>query len=266
MTLITKASVLDHPFQKKMSLSWVRNITYKRKISTNSFMKYYYFLSTLVLSIFLSSCAVSGYVKFTPHKDFIFSKEELKNYMSSTDNPKVVLRVPNSSTIISEDQYLLNSTIYNTIEKELLNAGFEVRDRSLFNVVIDKSKEDIDYNTIASKTNTDLIIELVDIKDDIQYFTKTYYTKSDKPKPILGNAVVKYGASVEFRVVSIETNNITGVYTFNYAPCETGCPYSSKAFATKSKDEIMPAQYIEIDLMAEFITMCTQELILDMGR
>ena len=180
-------------------------------------------LVSLLMGLILSSCAVKGVVKFQQRTDFVFSSDSLKEYITTTSNPKVVLRVPSNTGGIVEDEVMNNENLWNAIERELIKAGFDVRDRSLFNLVLDRSDREITYDEIARVTGTDLIIDMVEFNNQVSYSTNRYFSKGKER--LMEGTVTEYGASVEFRVIMIETNSISGLYTFHYTPCTEGCPF-----------------------------------------
>lgn len=100
--------------------------------------------------LLLSSCGLQkGYLIFTGKQNEIIATQTIKDYIKSNTTPSIVLKAPNSEKKTTQSDP--NSYIYNAIEKELLLAGFDVKDRGLFNEVISKSKE-IDYNEIFKKS------------------------------------------------------------------------------------------------------------------
>jgi len=226
-------------------------------------------ISLILLSLFMSSCSPLGYIQFQQEDNYIFTKDELRDYISNNQNPKVVLRVPNSNSSIVEEERMLYNNLYNRIERELLKANFEVRDRGVFQEVLGNSS-DLGYEELRKRTNTDLIIELVTLDLDVEYTTNRFYTKSGKEKLMHpGRSRTKYGATVEFKIVLLETNNISGIYRFNYAPCVDGCNYRSgyeTIYNTKEDEEISAFEVHEKDQLEEFIAFCTNELIFDLGK
>ena len=109
---------------------------------------------------------VSAFVR--PEADEKLEKADKLAFLKNNKNPTIVLRVPNSiSSVVSENKSMQGSSnIYNAIEKELFKAGFAVRDRALFEQVLDKnygkdiSVGKVDYSKINELTETDLILEL----------------------------------------------------------------------------------------------------------
>jgi hypothetical protein len=174
---------------------------------------------SIILLFSLSSCSLQkGYLKLTNQSnDEIISTEAIKEHMKKHPKTSIVLKAPFSEDKSTQSD--LNSGIYNAIEKELLLAGFDVKDRGLFNEVVSKSK-DINYDEIRKLTGTDLILELVRINNDVKYTTNQYYQKDDKPVVLEDTEFSRPGAIVEFKLTLIESNQSGGSYTFNYVPCK----------------------------------------------
>src|SRR5882762_9080965 len=109
-------------------------------------MKKLYLLPVIFLMI--TGCgSYTSLIKYQKLPDDVYANNNLKEYLKNNNSPKIVLRVPNtndkatSNTIINQN----NNVLYNAIEKELLKEGFNVRDRGLFNEIMDKSKS-ADYS------------------------------------------------------------------------------------------------------------------------
>ena len=173
-------------------------------------------LIVLVSALFISSCSLQkGYVKFKDKPDEIITTQAIKDFIKKSPNPSIVLKAPKLEDKSTQSDP--NSYIYNAIEKELLLAGFDVRDRSLFNEVVSKSTE-INYNELKKLTNTELLLELVNVSTEIEFGTNKYYRKDGKPK-VVNYIFIKYGAVIEFKLTIIETNQYAGSYSFYFIPC-----------------------------------------------
>jgi hypothetical protein len=168
--------------------------------------------------ILLTSCALQkGLVKYEGKQNEIVATQNIKDFMSKDKNPSIVLRVPNTERQATQSDP--NNYIYNAIEKELVMAGFDVKDRGLFNEVINKSAN-FDYDKIKELTGTELILELVRLQTDIRHTTNRIYKKNGKEKfSKKGTTVTRLGAVVEFKLIIIENNDFGGSYSFYYTPC-----------------------------------------------
>jgi hypothetical protein len=242
-----------------------------------------YFIYLLPV-FFLSACYTPNrVVKFTPKQRDVFTNGHLKTFLSSNSHPNIVLRVPNTyeqvTTKSSDGQVSLvneksRDIYYNAIEKELLKAGFSVRDRGLFNEVLNKmqrdTKQNIDYSQINELTNTDLILEVIKIDPSVKYVTNKISSKDKR-----GNWTDKtsqteykrYGASAEFKIIMVKNNEMAGTYTFNYAPCTDGCEIGTfkkkptRIVYSKNAPVIPAYEGVEVNVMEEFIEKSTQDLI-----
>ncbi len=173
-------------------------------------------LFALIIILF-SSCMQKGYVLYNKKPDEIVTSRELKLFMTNNPNPTIVVRAPNSSDKITEQDK--NGQLYNIIEKELLKAGFNIKDRTMFNQVI-KNKETLSYQDIYDLTKTDLILELISIDGHVQYDTNIYYNKNSDAI-VSDKNVKRNGASIKFKILNLKENRLLGSYDFNYTPCTT---------------------------------------------
>lgn len=227
-------------------------------------------LVLLILALILGSCSSTKNLKFSQKADDIVTTESLKNFLDSNKKPKVVLRVNESSVSVTEGEN--NDYLYNAIENQLLASGFIVRDRQLFNQIIDNEENNIDYKKLKEKSDTDLIIELTKLNPKILYETNKYFDKNDKEKVESSYKYKRYGASVEFKVVMIKSNEFAGVYKFNYTPCSSGkgCSISKSLSQLRKerkkdlKDKEKGYEGVERDELEVFIKDATQKLIDEM--
>lgn len=222
-------------------------------------------ISTVIL-IFIAGCSPGkSIIKFPKVPDETYANPNLRSFFKSNSNPNIVLRVPNnndkatSNTSTSKN----NDVLYNTIEKELLKENFSVRDRGLFNELLSKSQT-TDYSKIKELTNTDIILEVVNIDPSVLYTTnKVIVIKGKKETEKIGSIDYKEkGASVEFKVILVKNNEIAGTYKFNYQPCPDGCELGSFKFTGKKKNrKIQLKETVEINTMEEFLKRVTRQLI-----
>jgi hypothetical protein len=227
------------------------------------------FIAVLLSSVILNfSCSSSKTLRFSKKADEIVTTESLKNFLNNTKNPKVVLRVNDASYTVTEGENI--DYLYNAIENQLLSSGFVVRDRQLFNQIIGNDDNNIDYQKLKDKSDTDLIIELTKLDPKIEYETNKYFDNNNDEKVDKYSKRKRYGASVEFKIVLINSNEFAGVYKFNYTPCVEGCVLSkslkdlkkeSKLFKKKG---IKPYEGVEKDVLEEFIRDATKKLVAEM--
>ena len=227
-------------------------------------------LLLIILVIAITSCSSTKNLKFSQKPDDIVTTESLKDFLNTNKKPKVVLRVNESSLKITEDEN--NDYLYNAIENQLLASGFVVRDRQLFNQIIGNKENNIDYQKLKEKSDTDLIIELTKLDPKILYETNKYYDKNNREKIENSYTYKRYGASVEFKVVMIKSNEFAGVYKFNYTPCSKGkgCSISKslsqlqKERKKKIKEDKKGYEGVERDELEIFIKDATKKLVVEM--
>ena len=224
-------------------------------------MRTIYLLS--IIAILGISCSTQKFVSFQSPPSETFTTNKLKAFLKDNPNPKVVLRVPNAKSSATEED--ANTYIYNTIEKELLKHNFIVRDRALFNEIIRKSGDRVDYSEIKKKTDTDIILELTNLEADVVYKTNEYYTSKGK-KHLFGKGDISAkGIKVDFKVVLIQENEFAGNYNFNYTPCLNGCQVEDGKKGPKyySRDNAkrQPYQTISHREMEDFFKNATNKLI-----
>lgn len=219
----------------------------------------------LILFTSLGCSPSTKIIKFPKQPNEVFANENLKNFFKANKTPNIVLRVPNnndkatSNTSTSKD----NNVLYNAIEKELLKEGFSVRDRGLFNELLSKSQMS-DYSNIKELTNTDVILEVVNINPAVVYSTnKVTIVGKKKETEKIGTVDYKtYGASVEYRLILVKNNEIAGTYKYNYQPCATGCETGTFTFTGKNAlKKIELKETVAINALEQFITLCTKDLI-----
>jgi hypothetical protein len=235
-------------------------------------------LYVALMALFINvSCSSSKTLKFTQKNDDIVKTETLKEFLMNNKNPKVVLRIPQSTFTVTEAENKNSQSenydyLYNAIENQLLASGFVVRDRQLFNQIIGNDDNNIDYKKLKEKSDTELIIELTKLNPKILYETNKYYDKSNNEKVDKYHKYKKYGASVEFKIVLINSNEFAGVYRFNYTPCVDGCVIS-KSFKDIKKEAklfkkkgINSYEGVERDVLEEFIKDATKKLVTQMRQ
>jgi hypothetical protein len=227
------------------------------------------FLFMAISAFVLISCSPTSRVITYPKKaDEVFANNNLKTFFKNNPSPTFVLRVPNSNdkatsnTASSKD----NNILFNTIEKELLKQGFSVRDRGLFNEIINKSGS-TDYSKIKDLTNTDLILEVVNI-DPAVIYTTNKVTKVSNKKQITEVGAIDYkrnGASIEFKLITVKNNEIAGIYKYNYQPCPNGCAIGTFSLIGRPKSkggkEVELKELVSVNELEIFIQRCMQDLI-----
>jgi len=193
----------------------------------------------LAIFIALSSCYQLAMIKTMPKQDDITLTPEMKQFLGSHSNLSVVLRVPNSLDRVTTETASKNSAIYSSIEKKLMKAGFNVRDRALLETVLKSGVTN--YAEIGKKIETDIIIEVLDIDWNIDNF-QSYLTlkNNNKIKPVPVNTLNAKIAKLECKLTIVEKGSTGGVFTLYYTSCIDGCDFyalfwtdGSVAFADK---------------------------------
>ncbi|WP_188650411.1 hypothetical protein [Yeosuana aromativorans] len=230
-----------------------------------------------IFAAFNFSCSSTKTLKFYQKPDDIVKTESLKQFLNNNKSPKVVLRIPQTSYSVTEtDKKDLQSEnfdyLYNAIENQLLASGFIVKDRQLFNQIIANDGNNINYQKLKEKSDTDLIIELTKLDSQVLYQTNKYYDKNNNEKVEKYGNRKKYGASVEFKLVLINSNEFAGVYRFNYTPCVDGCVISKsykdikKELKLFKKNGTKPYEGVEKDVLEDFIKSATIKLVKEMRK
>ena len=219
-----------------------------------------------VAFLLLTGCgSYTSVIKFQKVPDDVYANNNLREYLKNNKSPKIVLRVPNSNDKATSNTMINpnNNVLYNAIEKELLKEGFNVRDRGLFNEIVDKSKS-ADYTKLGEETDTDLILEVVSINTAVAYSTNniTLINNGNQSEKSVITSVnyKKPGASVEFRLIMVKNNEIAGNYKYNYTPCTNGCQLSDWTYNKHTK-VLELKETVEVNLLEEFMKTCTQQLV-----
>ena len=174
-------------------------------------------LTLLIFIVLLSGCGLHrGYVLFNEKPDALIATEKVKAFLKQNPNASIVLRVPISTN--SATQSDPNSLVYNAIEKELVLSGFNLKDRGLFNQVIN-SQTSLDYSKIEELTGADLILELVKIDRSVPFTTNIAYTESGEQVILEDGEYTRYGAMIEFKLTLVRNNEYGGSFSFYYTPC-----------------------------------------------
>ena len=217
----------------------------------------------LVALLAFTGCSSIMMIKYQKLPDDVYANNNLREYLKGNRSPKIVLRVPNSNDKATSNTKNAqnNDVLYNAIEKEFLKEGFSVRDRGLFNEIIDKSKS-TDYSKIGEETNTDLILEVVSINPTVIYSTNkiTVVSGGKSTDQVQAIDYKKTGASIEFRLIMVKNNEIAGNYKYNYTPCLDGCPLTDWTYNKRTK-LLELKETVAVNALEEFITGCTQDLI-----
>lgn len=209
------------------------------------------FLPIISLLLLLSGCSPYVYViNFPTVKDEKFTKPNLRELIREKRPLNIVLRVPNSTDNATSNSIYMNNEnlLYNSIEKQLVEEGFNIRDRGLINEMLKNSRAN-DYNNITALTDVDIILDVVDINKAVLYSTNKVtptvkWTGKVKPTKT-GNAnYYARGAAVKYKLVLVKNNEVAGLYTFYYKPCVNGCLVGDFKTPAKKNREISGKEYV----------------------
>ena len=174
----------------------------------------------------LTSCSSLLTVRTQPKKnDITISPEmkELKTTLQTTHSLAVVLRVPNSSDKVTAEQASQNSNLYNRIERNLLKAGFTVRDRGLLENLLKTGQTN--YEEIGKTIQTDIIIEIMSLNFGEDNFVYDVVKKKNQ-KPIrLMYPVNPLVAKLDCKLTIVNKGQMGGVLTLYKTACTEGCDF-----------------------------------------
>ena len=151
------------------------------------------------------------------------TQQALQDFMRSEERPSIVLRVPSPQLRVTESQGPQGEVEwnqgYNLIERELVRAGFTVRDRALLEAVL-RSNQDLDYSVIQQKIDAQLILEITGIF--VTSYNNDQYRRVAEPNGIgiLNGVFYLEGWQFECRAILVESGEVGGIYTIHVAPRE----------------------------------------------
>lgn len=185
-------------------------------------------LVLLAASMSLAFTACSPYqaiVKPDPRQDDIVISPELKDFLGNKPNPVVVLRVPYTTSVVTEEEQKTATKFndaYNEMEKDLMKVGFTVRDRGLLNNLL--STGQADYMEIGRKIQTDLILEVQGIDFGIDNkLDRVIDKETGKMLRLQGCFVNAKYAKLECKIVIVEKGQTGAVLTLYGQTCSNGC-------------------------------------------
>lgn len=231
----------------------------------------------------------NGVFNLNTEKDEDVTNLNKLEFLKTSTNPSIVLRVPNVSREVTQEDNNIKTqknndgtnniddiNVYNVIENELLKGGFTVRDRALFEKVLgDKSVND--YSKIEELTGTDLILELSSIQfvkypmNSFTYFTNSRRKGTVENRINCTNYFNLYGLRLEFRLVKVKDNDFIGSFTYNYNPCDGNpCDYNinvsaqnacSVPYLQQGNAVVSGTNLISQEQIESFVKSSTQKLV-----
>jgi hypothetical protein len=174
-----------------------------------------------IIFVTLTSCGSAIVeIKVDKPENKLYLSKELWSFLNELNTkPSIVLRVPN--TELNATQVAYNDRFYDLVEREFIKNGYTVRDRGLLNILI-KDKENIDYQKLADKIKTDLILE-------IQFGTKNDYIPVQKVKLLKNQKYKECDADKVFFAPKLYTTDIKitivkkGLYAGTITIYSTAC-------------------------------------------
>ena len=196
-------------------------------------MKKIYFILIAATALILTSCgSVNGLVKTVNKPNDVVMTADLRAFIAENKMPSVVLRVPYSTTKVSEQEQKdleKNTSFYNDLERNLLKAGYTVRDRGLLNNLLQTGQAD--YAELGKKIQTDIIIEILSVNfgadNKRQTFTNTKKNREENAA-YWGATLNPRGAIVECKIIIVDKGLTGAIATLYYTTCTDGCYFTMK--------------------------------------
>ena len=121
----------------------------------------------------------TGTFTLTAKENEYFTKKSLGRILKASKTPSIVLRVPVTGRNVTGQVKQKNNELYTIIEKEFAKAGYAVRDRNLFEQILENEQKT--YSEIGKSTNTDLILELLSF-NELPYRVRQYRDEAGELK------------------------------------------------------------------------------------
>jgi hypothetical protein len=223
-------------------------------------MKKSLILICLCSIVILQSCspkaiAVSGKFSTVAPENEIVINPELREFLKKNPNPKVVLRVPSTTSNVTAAESEKNSNynnLYGRIEKELMKEGYTVRDRNLLNNLL-LSGQNLSYKEIGEKIETDIIIEIVSINENTVSTTNSKVEFEQDISQLNTNITIKnlftaINYAVDCKIILVNEGTTVGMFTFNYCNCALpnygACDTQIRTYKYGKKYYLYPTKYI----------------------
>ncbi len=181
-----------------------------------------------VLSLLTCLQAKDVVVKFKKTPDEIFTNPRLREFLKNNPKCSILLRTPSASGSISKGESVdlkYNNEFYAYIERAFIIDGFQVRDRAIYEKVASQGTN-LDYSKMGELTNTDLILEIINVQEEVYYTNEVILNGESKayPRCKFGGF---YGWRVDCKIILVKTNEVAGIYTFYRTPCSSkyGCDF-----------------------------------------
>lgn len=224
-----------------------------------------YILSALLLLSGITTESRDVTIKFKKTKDEAYTSENLRAYLQKNPKPAILLRTPTAGGQISKGEgndMRYHPEFYAQIEKVFLLSGFTVRDRSIYEKIVSQN-QNIDYSKMSELTNTDIVLEVVNVS--YQEYKTNEVLKKGESKTY--NCIFRgfWGWKVDCRIILVTKNEVAGMYTFYKTPCTEGCDFSlghscnlvsPKVKTRDTENKPIPWAY-KVDIDADFESFAT---------
>jgi len=186
-------------------------------------MKKITIIGMLLLAAWTTGCMASFIGQVKPNVaagNEIVLTPELKALLNETAKPKIVIRVPNPPSNVTEAEKF-NSYI-NQIEKVFIQNGYTVRDRALLENLMRSGN--MDYKSIKDKIDTDLIIDILGLEFDISHPVKTFFNETSQKEEAFAtplNVVDCMKAKLEVRLTIVDKGQLGGMMTIFASRCDS---------------------------------------------
>lgn len=202
-------------------------------------------------------------VKYPEQRNELYTTKPLQQLFLTNTSLKIVLRI-NELTVEKNSlaKYSNNQRkLVNNIEGLLIKKGFSVKDRTTFNDIISKS-----YSSDILKkelSDADLIFEIVEMNDKVVYHTDTIFSIG-RNKSLAAIQPIDFrsmGAHLEFRLILVKSNEIGGIYKFNYQPCAHGCRLDEFSYSGKKNNrKVRLPESLNEEAFQQFVSTSLEEL------
>lgn len=164
-------------------------------------------IALLAVLLAAAACMVPTTIVYELASD-VSLKDSWKAYVAQNPSPKIVLRVPGNRKDITQAEMIQNESLYNDIEKRLLQGQFTVRDRSLLNEVLTRAGQELSYSEIGRRIDTEIILEIVSFRPMTMIGTRHVEGAAAPPAP-----ADVFGAVLEGRIIMVTSGEVVGMFT-----------------------------------------------------
>jgi hypothetical protein len=187
-------------------------------------------LCFFTMGLIQSCTTLRGTVTTKVEEPEIAITPELRAFLKNNPNPRLVVRVPSVSTVVTADNtYKDYSNLYGQIERVLIEAGFTVRDRGLLASLLASGQSN--YKEIGEKAEVDLIIEIAAPTAKYAKTKKVTYKKGNENKRgwrgFLNEIEDELHVEeyvVDSKIILVEKGLTIGMLSFQYSACEAASP------------------------------------------